>query len=475
MREMYLDKVNWDEECMLSFLTKKGFEITEKAFVKDSKSTNGVVKSKHGIHSPMYATDWEDEDSFSERYRCNCGDLKGRVHEGETCKLCKTKVRFKDVDISTTGWIKLNNYFIIQPIFYRILKSIIGESALDDIIEFDKDTDRDGQFIDKYTPKHPFKGIGLIEFKERFDEIIQFYASKNKNKAEMVEMIMQDRDKIFASCIPVYTSVLRPVSFKGENFFFSSFDRKFEAITSLSRLLKDNEHLTYKQRARRTEIGEASALASIQKKVNELWNLVFDQISQKDGHIRYQILGGRVNQSARNVIIPDPTLKADEIRLGYNTFLELYKYEIISHLTEMLQINHNAASDEWYKATINFDPRIYEIMCYMIKKFKPHFIINRNPTISYGSWLLMRCIEVKKDMEDYTMSIPIHVLTALNADFDGDVLNIISLKTKKLVKGFAAFNPRYNMFISRNDGLFNNDFNLLKDQLIGLYEFNNCN
>ena len=58
--------------------------------------------------------------------------------------------------------------------------------------------------------------------------------------------------------------------------------------------------------------------------------------------------------------------------------------------------------------------------------------------------------------------------------FDGDILNIVSLKTKSLEKSYnKIFNPKNNMYISRNDGLFNNDFNLFKDQLIGLYEFNN--
>lgn len=57
--------------------------------------------------------------------------------------------------------------------------------------------------------------------------------------------------------------------------------------------------------------------------------------------------------------------------------------------------------------------------------------------------------------------------------FDGDILNIISLKTKKMVKEFQTINPRKCMYISRDDGLFNADFNLLKDQLIGLYQFNN--
>ena len=58
--------------------------------------------------------------------------------------------------------------------------------------------------------------------------------------------------------------------------------------------------------------------------------------------------------------------------------------------------------------------------------------------------------------------------------FDGDVLNIISLKSRHLAKAFGKiFNPKHNFFISRNDGRFNSDMNLFKDQLIGLYQFNN--
>lgn len=95
-----------------------------------------------------------------------------------------------------------------------------------------------------------------------------------------------------------------------------------------------------------------------------------------------------------------------------------------------------------------------------------------NPTISYGSVLCMK-VDVKEDYEDFTMSIPINVLGVLAGDFDGDVLNIISLKGRKL-SGFYddAFNPRRNMLINRNDGLFNSDFNLVKDQLISLHQFN---
>jgi DNA-directed RNA polymerase beta' subunit len=429
----------------------------------------------YGTHSPLFATDWEDEDAFTERYACQCGELKGRVYEDEICPVCKTKVKFRDVDLRMTGWIRLYNHTIIHPIFYKMIKSIIGDKQFTEIIEFDKEITRDGIVVNKKS-KNPFKGIGLIEFKERFEEILDYYRDKKKNKIELIDEVLGEKEKVFSNCIPVYSSVLRPVSFKGETYFFNSIDRKYNSIYSLTRLLNDCDLLELKQKKNKNKkMDEPTTLQSVQKKLMELWELIFMQINQKDGHIKDQILGGRINFSARNVIIQDPDLRADEIRLGYLAFLELYKYEIIAHLAKMNDISENEAYDQWYRATINFNQKIYEIMMYLVKKRKPRVIINRNPTINYGSMLLMKIVDIKADYkDDYTMSLPIQILPVLNADFDGDILNIISLKSKKLIKAYdRTFNPRKNMFISRNDGRFNNDFNLFKDQLIGLYEFNN--
>lgn len=43
----------------------------------------------------------------------------------------------------------------------------------------------------------------------------------------------------------------------------------------------------------------------------------------------------------------------------------------------------------------------------------------KNPTINYGSIVLMRVTGVKGD-NDYTMSVPLAVLGILAGDFDGD-------------------------------------------------------
>lgn len=468
-KQVRLIRLNWDDECEKDFIIGKGFEITEPSFKGKEE------KSMKGMHSPLFATDWEDEDAFAERYSCQCKELKGKVYEGEICPVCRTKVKFRDVDLRIFGWLKLYNHHIIHPIFYKMIRSVIGDKQFTEIIEFDKEITRDGNIVNK-KGKNPFKGIGLIEFEERFVEIIEYYRDKKKNKAELAQEILNEKDKVFASCIPVYSSVLRPVSFRGETYFYNSIDKKYNSIFSLARSLNDKApSISPKTKKKKRKMDEPTKLQSLQKKLMELWDLIFMQINQKDGHIKDQILGGRINFSARNVIKPDPKLRADEVELGYLAFLELYKYEVIAHLSKMHDISENEAYDQWYRATIVYNPKIYEIMVYIVKKFKPCVLINRNPTINYGSMLLMRVVSIKNEYDDdYTMSLPIQILRVLNADFDGDILNIIALKTKKLAKSYdKTFNPRKNMFISRTDGLFNDDFNLLKDQLIGLYEFNN--
>ena len=58
--------------------------------------------------------------------------------------------------------------------------------------------------------------------------------------------------------------------------------------------------------------------------------------------------------------------------------------------------------------------------------------------------------------------------------FDGDVIGIVPLLTNEFKKKFdKIFNPRNSFFVDRNTGLFNNQCQLIKDQLIGLYGFNN--
>ena len=55
-------------------------------------------------------------------------------------------------------------------------------------------------------------------------------------------------------------------------------------------------------------------------------------------------------------------------------------------------------------------------MNYIIEKKKPMILLNRNPTINYYSLVFMKIRKVKRDPNDYTLSVPLGILAGLNAD-----------------------------------------------------------
>ena len=62
-------------------------------------------------------------------------------------------------------------------------------------------------------------------------------------------------------------------------------------------------------------------------------------------------------------------------------------------------------------------------------------------------------------------------LPGLNADFDGDILNIIGLMDRSLIYMFRKFDPIRRMIVDRDSGLLNSYFTINKGQLIDLYHF----
>lgn len=69
-------------------------------------------------------------------------------------------------------------------------------------------------------------------------------------------------------------------------------------------------------------------------------------------------------------------------------------------------------------ACLRFDPKVYEIIKYMLKVDEPACIVNRNPTINYGSADILKVVEVPADYSNLCMNLPIATLVPFNADFD---------------------------------------------------------
>lgn len=471
-----LTMLDLDKECDFDLKTGRGMIITE--VIKDKKSTD-TSYNEGGIRSSWFYSEMHEDDAFKERYSCKCEYLQGSSHDAAICPYCGEPVKLVDINLNKFGWIKLKNYKIIHPALYQCLDVIFGEknkqSILANIIKSPRfeDTDANGNPLLSYEQEkefdkdQPYKMIGMIEFQKRFDEILEFYANKNKRNVNIegnVDFIKMNRDKLFISSIPVFTSALRFSMIQNEIHFVNGADKIYNMIfSSVSRMNKSTDLITVDKK-----------LPYIQKKLNELYEMMFEKINKKDGFIKSGVIAGRSDYTSRNVIKSNPYLAADEIILSYLSFMELYKFEIINMLSKTQNITEGQAFSEWYQGTITFSDKIYEIIKIMISRDETYCLINRNPSIDWGSILQMKIVDVTHEIDNLTMSLPLMVLNGFNADFDGDNLNICSLKTKEQIRATRKYNHRLNFMVSHDHGLLHENSLPIKDLAVGLSHFCKC-
>lgn len=460
-----------DKEAEQDLKAGKAFIVYEE--IKNKKSTDGSY-NKGGIRSDFFYSEMSSENAFKERYSCDCGYLIGKSHESSLCPYCKTSVRLVDIDLEKFAYIKIKDYHIIHPALYLYLDNIMGEknkqSILMNILKPPKfvDTDESGNpLLDEEVEvdkDQPFKNIGMIEFKRRFDEILDFYANKNKRNTNMegnVAFVKANKDKLFFQYIPVFSSALRFSMVQGEINFVNGADKIYNMIfSSVSRMNNTYDTLSVDKK-----------LPYIQKKVNELYEKMFNLINKKEGFIKSGVLAGRMNYTSRNVIISNPDLAADEIILSYISFLEMYKFEIIQQLASTQNISESQAYAEWYMGCIKYSEKIYKIIKRMIAQDLSYCLINRPPSIDFGSILQVKVVDVTRNIDDYTMAISLMDLPGFNADFDGDNLTITKLSSKDQIRATRKYNARLYFMISHDHGMLHENMLPVKDLAIGISHF----
>jgi hypothetical protein len=147
--------------------------------------------------------------------------------------------------------------------------------------------------------------------------------------------------------------------------------------------------------------------------------------------------------------------------------MELLRFHIINILKKSYSYNYSQAYYEWYKAKIAPNPIMKELMMNIIRESRYGglpILFNRNPTIQYGSILMMKCIGIT---DSYSMQVNSLCLRYIAGDYDGDTINNILLLNDDIIKrALITLNPVNAMIISKNDGTFNPDANLQTESLI---------
>jgi hypothetical protein len=443
-----MNAIDLEAACQLDLSYARGFIITDTPYLTDDKKKTNI----NGPRSSKFASSYQDDFAFIERHRCECGSINGAYFQGNICPKCGTAVEFREPDIMYTGWLSWGPWKIIHPRYFKKLNQILSTKVLHDILNIDNICDINGnirpydsEFYVKVgkkgkMQKMAYYNIGLRGFYDNYEEILRHFSGKKKPNE--VEMLIRDKHKVFTSVYPVYSTLLRPQMISNNSISFASVDKEINPICKLTTLLREAVGLDVD-----------SYLNSIQTRVCNLWNEVVQIIDGKHGSIRSQVIGGMLNFTARNVIVLDPTLEKNEIDIGISLVLELYKSEIVREIMEDKKVPLPIAFDIVDKAYTGSD-YVADIADKVIHQHNAMLTLHRNPILQYRGVLRMKIRRIYRDPNYLVLAIPESILTGQNADFDGDIENIMKIPFG-LEYMFEKYDPAYNMCIDRaNNSVF---------------------
>lgn len=219
------------------------------------------------------------------------------MYHGMKCESCNTTVDFSDTDLSKTGWIIIDNFSIISPIYAAKLVDALGtadgEKIFDKIIEVDYDDCGSPKFSDKDNnlfKKHPYIHKGLIWLKENMMEVLEYYEKRKPTKAKLFKELKDDIGLIFTSSIPVYSSVLRTElpGVKGNKLFKLKINTVFQSIIRIVNFI-NKYPLSEIDTNKRNTIN--MQLADIQGYMLDMFDETYKELTGKKGIVLGKVMG----------------------------------------------------------------------------------------------------------------------------------------------------------------------------------------
>jgi DNA-directed RNA polymerase subunit beta' len=460
----------------------------------------GEVKKPETINYRTYRP--ERDGLFCERifgperdYECSCGKYRGTKYKGIICDRCGVKVTHSRVRRKRMGHINLAAP-VVHIWFFKSMPSRLGTllamktSDLEKVIYFQdyvvvdpKDTelrpreilteDAHRQAVEKFgngfralmgaeAIRELVEQLNLDDVAAEIRQELKDTRSKQKIKdlAKRLKLVEQVRKSendpawLVMDVIPVIPPDLRPlVLLESGNFATSDLNDLYRRIINRNNRLKKlmdlnapeviirNEKRMLQQavdalfdnnRCRRPVLGSS----------NRPLKSLTDMIKGKQGRFRENLLGKRVDYSARSVIVVGPELKLNQVGLPKKIALELFQPFIIRKLKEHGLADTIKSAKRMLERR---DPEVWDILEEVI--YQHPVLLNRAPTLHRMGIQAFEPVLVEGN------AIRIHPLVCggFNADFDGDQMAVhLPLSVEAQAEAHVLMLSTHNIFSPAN-------------------------
>ncbi|MGA1617970.1 MAG: DNA-directed RNA polymerase subunit beta', partial [Pirellulales bacterium] len=429
-------------------------------------------------------------------WECSCGKYRGMKYKGMICDRCGVKVTHSRVRRKRMGHIELAAP-VVHIWFFKAMPSRLGAlldmktTSLEKVIYFQdyvvldpKDTPLKKQQLlseeecrqarEEYgetafeaemgaeAVRKLLLGLELVELSKELREELATTGSKQKkkdlvNRLKIVEAIRDSENKpewMVLDVIPVIPPDLRPlVMLDSGNFATSDLNDLYRRIINRNNRLKKLVDLNAPEVIIRNEKRmlqqsvdalfdnnrcKRPVLASSNRPLKSLT----DMIKGKQGRFRENLLGKRVDYSARSVIVVGPTLRLHQCGLPKKIALELYQPFIIRRLKDL---GHADTIKSAKKMLERKDAEVWDILEEVIHNHP--VLLNRAPTLHRMGIQAFEPVLV----EGHAIKLHPLVCKGFNADFDGDQMAVhLPLSIEAQVEAHTLMLATNNIFSPAN-------------------------
>ncbi len=460
----------------------------------------GEVRKPETINYRTYRP--EKDGLFCERifgperdWECACGKYKGTKFKGIICDRCAVKVTHSRVRRKRMGHINLAAP-VVHIWFFKSMPSRLGTllamktSDLEKVIYFQDylvvdvgqsplklkqllTEEEYREAMHKYggsfkalmgaeAVKELLKGLDLDVLRAELRESITKTHSKQKIKdltkrLKVVDMISNSVNKpewMVMDVIPVIPPDLRPlVLLESGNFATSDLNDLYRRIINRNNRLKKLIDLNAPEVIVRNEkrmlqqavdalLDNSRCRRPVLGSNNRPLKSLTDMIKGKQGRFRENLLGKRVDYSARSVIVIGPHLKLYQCGLPKKIALELYQPFIIRELKERGLADTIKSAKRMLERR---DEHVWDILEEVIHQHP--VLLNRAPTLHRMGIQAFEPVLVEGN------AIMIHPLVCrgFNADFDGDQMAVhLPLSIEAQVEAYVLMLSTNSIFSPAN-------------------------
>ncbi|WP_445735861.1 DNA-directed RNA polymerase subunit beta' [Mariniflexile sp.] len=310
---------------------------------------------------------------------------------------------------------------------------------------------QDNQYLDDHDPNKFLAKMGaecLIELLSRIDLEALSYELRHKANTEtskqrktealkrlqVVESLRESNNNrenrpewMIMKVIPIIPPELRPlVPLDGGRFATSDLNDLYRRVIIRNNRLKRLVEIKAPEVILRNEkrmlqesvdslFDNTRKSSAVKTDSNRPLKSLSDSLKGKQGRFRQNLLGKRVDYSARSVIVVGPELKLHECGLPKNMAAELYKPFVIRKLIERGIVKTVKSAK---KIIDKREPVVWDILENVLKGHP--VLLNRAPTLHR---LGIQAFQPKL-IEGKAIQLHPLVCTAFNADFDGDQMAV---------------------------------------------------